>query len=154
MNEQSGDNEIQKQNQVIQIGDDKSDGLKKLMLECLQKNLGIVSKSADEVNIARNTHYEWMKKDADYKASVDAINERSIDFAETQLFNLMAGTKRKVVVVEDGKKKLVEVRDAPNVTAIIFYLKTKGKGRGYVEKMEIDHSIKLGKDAADEEYTD
>ena len=123
---------------VIQILPDKSDGNKKNMIEALQKNLGIVSKAVEEVGICRDTHYRWLKEDADYLSAVKDVTERSIDFVETQLYNLIAGSKRQVVT---NQGNIVEVRDAPNPTAIIFYLKTKGKHRGYIEKQEIELSL-------------
>jgi len=104
----------------------------------LKANLGIVSKSAEAVKIHRDTHYEWMKNDKEYFNSVNAINERSIDFAEGQLFNLMAGAKKQVVT---NRGAVVEIKDAPNATAIIFYLKTKAKHRGYIEKIETEVTV-------------
>ena len=112
---------------------DKTDINKKLMLEALVNNLGIVSKSCEAINISRDTHYRWLKDDKDYCDAVTAINERSIDIAEGQLFNLMMGAKKQVVT---NTGRVVEIKDAPNATAIIFYLKTKGKHRGYIERTE------------------
>ncbi|MEF2920033.1 MAG: hypothetical protein U0O22_06120, partial [Acutalibacteraceae bacterium] len=56
-------------------------------------------------------------------AQVDEINEATLDFVESKL-------------LENIKKG--------EVTSIIFYLKTKGRNRGYQEKTEIDiNSLKL-----------
>ena len=96
---------------------DKTDINKKLMLEALKSNLGIVSKSCEAVEISRDTHYRWLKEDKEYCEAVSELNERSIDFAEGQLFNLMAGAKKQVVT---NTGRVVEIKDAPNATAIIF----------------------------------
>jgi len=117
---------------------DKTDINKKLMLEALKSNLGIVSKSCEAVEISRDTHYRWLKEDKEYCEAVSELNERSIDFAEGQLFNLMAGAKKQVVT---NTGRVVEIKDAPNATAIIFYLKTKGKHRGYIERIETELSV-------------
>jgi hypothetical protein len=99
--------------------------------------IGRDSQSCEKANINRSTHYEWMNEDEQYRASVDAINEAQIDFAETQLMKLIKGATHQVVT---ARGDVVEIVDAPNPTATIFYLKTKGKKRGYVEKQELDHS--------------
>ncbi len=39
------------------------------------------------------------------------------------------------------ESRLLKAIDKGNVTAIIFYLKTKGKDRGYIEPQEIDHGM-------------
>jgi len=106
---------------------------KKVMLKALAKSRGIVSTAAASANIDRGTHYDWMKADPEYKAAVDAINEATIDFVESKLMTLIDGPTREVIT-EDGVQ---EIKDAPNTAACIFYLKTKGKHRGYVERQEI-----------------
>lgn len=58
-----------------------------------------------------------MKEDAEYRDQVNELTQVAIDFAESKLHSSIA----------DG-----------NVTAIIFFLKTKGKSRGYVERQEIE----------------
>ena len=98
--------------------------LKKAMLSALEQSLGIVTTACKSVGIERNTHYNWLKEDEDYKASVDSIQDITLDFAESQLHKQ----------IKDGE-----------VTSTIFYLKTKGKKRGYVERMEQDVSITLPK---------
>jgi hypothetical protein len=110
---------------------------KELMLKLLSQSGGIVSHACEKADISRVTHYEWMKEDEEYRAAVDAINEAQIDFAETQLMKLIKGATHEVVT---ARGDVVEVTDGPNPTATIFYLKTKGKKRGYVEKQELDHS--------------
>lgn len=95
----------------------KSDTKKATMLEALERALGIVSTAANSVGISRSTHYEWMKKDPDYRDAVKMIEDRTLDFAESHLHKL----------IQEG-----------NPAATIFFLKTKGKKRGYVERQEIE----------------
>jgi hypothetical protein len=92
---------------------------KKALLEALEKSLGVVTTACKLVGIARSTFYEYVKDDPEFAEAVKDINEVTIDFAESQLHKQ----------IKDG-----------NTTATIFYLKTKGKKRGYVEKTEIDFS--------------
>ncbi len=116
---------------------DKSNTKKELMLKCLANSMGIISHACEKASINRSTHYEWLKEDEAYRAAVDAINESAIDFAESQLMKLIKGASHEVVT---QRGEVVEINDGPNPTATIFYLKTKGKKRGYVEKQEMDHS--------------
>ena len=87
------------------------------MIKALEQSLGIVTTACKSVGIARQTHYTRMQDDPNYRQSVEELKNMSIDFAETQLFNQM----------KNG-----------NVTAVIFYLKTQGKNRGYIERQELD----------------
>jgi hypothetical protein len=90
--------------------------LKKKMLAALVKSLGVVSQACKTAKIDRVTHYKWLKKDPAYAQQVKDIEDVAIDFAETNLH-----------------KKI----KAGDTTATIFYLKTKGKGRGYIERQEL-----------------
>ncbi len=94
---------------------DKTDTIKKAVLESLEKSLGVVTTAVKQVGIARSTFYEWLK-DPEFKKSVDDIQNIALDFAESQLHK--------------------QIRDG-NTSATIFYLKTKGKNRGYVERQEL-----------------
>lgn len=96
---------------------------KKAFLEAMQRNLGNITESSREIGIDRNTYYNWCKSDPKFAAEIDNIAESCIDFAESQLFKQ----------ISEG-----------NSTSTIFYLKTKGKKRGYVETTEI-----TGKDGKD-----
>lgn len=94
----------------------KNDITKKAMIEALEKSLGIVTTACKSVGISRETHYRWLREDENYKQEVEALSDVAIDFAESQLHKQ----------IKDG-----------NSTATIFYLKTKGKKRGYIERQEI-----------------
>ena len=98
----------------------KSDILKKQILIALEKSLGVVTSACKNVGVARSTFYDWYNGDEEFKKSVDSIEDIALDFAESQLHKQ----------IKDG-----------NVTATIFYLKTKGTKRGYIEKH--DHSLHL-----------
>ena len=89
---------------------------KKAMIQALEKSLGIVTAACKLVGIDRKTHYNWMKGDDEYRTAVQDLNDVALDFAESHLHKL----------IKDG-----------NPAATIFYLKTKGKERGYVERQEI-----------------
>jgi hypothetical protein len=90
----------------------------KRFLEALRYTLGNVSEACTVTGTARATHYLWRKSRA-YAEAVEEIEEACLDRAESALFRL----------IEEG-----------NVPAVIFYLKTKGKKRGYSERVEIDAS--------------
>ena len=66
--------------------------------------------------MGRTTYYSWIDDDKDFENEIKDVNEELLDFAESQLMNHI--TKG-------------------NLTAIIFYLKTKGQSRGYIEKQYI-----------------
>jgi hypothetical protein len=89
---------------------------KEAMVQALEKSLGIVTTASKTVGINRSTHYGWMKSDPEYKEAVDDLQNITLDFAESQLHKQ----------IQEG-----------NTTATIFFLKTKGKKRGYVETQDI-----------------
>ena len=92
---------------------------KKAMIQALEKSLGVVTTAARQVGIERTTHYVWMKEDEEYKQAVQSIEDIALDFVETKLHTLIQN--------ED-------------TAATIFYLKTKGKKRGYIERQELTGS--------------
>ena len=98
---------------------DKTEQHKKAMLDALEKSLGVVTSACKTVGVGRTTHYLWLQEDKEYKAAVEELSDVAIDFAESQLHKQ----------IKEG-----------NSTATIFFLKTKGKKRGYVERQEVDVS--------------
>jgi hypothetical protein len=95
---------------------DKSDTKKDQMIDALGKSLGVVTTACNQVGISRDTHYRWLKEDATYKGRVRELENIALDFAESHLHML----------IKDG---------VPSAT--IFFLKTKGKVRGYIETQDI-----------------
>lgn len=94
----------------------KTDIKKRNMISALEKTLGVVTKACQIVGINRSMHYEWMNNDPDYKEKVIEVENITLDFAESQLHKQ----------IKDG-----------NTSATIFFLKTKGKNRGYIERQEV-----------------
>jgi hypothetical protein len=88
---------------------------KKAMIKALEKSFGIISEACILAKIDRKTHYNWMKADSEYLDQVQSIENQMIDFAESALLKQ----------IEQG-----------NTACIIFFLKCKGKKRGYIERGE------------------
>jgi len=80
-----------------------------------QNNLGNVSATCKACGISRHTFYNYKNKYEAFAEELEATDEQNIDFAETMLLKN----------IREGKEN-----------SILFYLKTKGKNRGYVEKTE------------------
>jgi len=100
----------------------KSDSIKKkAMIEALTEALGIVTIACKKVGISRETHYRWYNSDKKYKEAVDDLSDVTLDFAESMLHKQM---------------------QEKDTAATIFYLKCRGKKRGYVERSEIDVNLK------------
>lgn len=90
------------------------DRKKKLIAE-LEFTLGIVAAACKRAEVPRRTFYNWYETDAEFRAAVDEIVETQTDYVEGQLLQLIK---------------------AGDTTATIFYLKTKGKKRGWTDKTE------------------
>jgi hypothetical protein len=103
---------------------------KEKLLVALEQSFGIMSQATKKIGIDRTTPYKWIKEDEEFAAKVEELNNVALDFVESKLF-------------EEINKN--------NMTGIIFYLKTKGKGRGYVERTEVDNRVKFDKEVTPEE---
>ena len=89
---------------------------KESLLKSLEQSLGVVTVACKKADIPRSTYYKWLNNDEAFAKQVRDIENVALDFAESQLHTQIG----------DG-----------NTSATIFYLKTKGKKRGYIERQEI-----------------
>ena len=94
----------------------KTEQHKKAIIEALEKSLGVVTTACKIVEIGRTQFYQWLKDDDIFAGQVEDIENIALDFVESKLFEN----------IKDGK-----------TSEMIFYLKTKGKKRGYIERQEI-----------------
>ena len=76
---------------------------------------GIQSVAARRLGCSRETLRRYVNQFATVRTAVEDARDGLLDFAESKLLKLI---------------------DDENITAIIFYLKTQGKKRGYVERVE------------------
>lgn len=86
------------------------------VIKAIEGSRGFVSKVADRLGCSRLHVYRLLDK---YPTARDALkNEKEAvkDFAESKLYEQIS---------------------AGNMTAIIFYLKTQAKDRGYIERQEV-----------------
>lgn len=88
----------------------EADNRKQNLLAALREARGIVSVA--RAGVARRTFYNWLDTDKDFKLSVEDVNEEAVDFVEGKLLER----------IEGGAER-----------SIIFFLKTRGKKRGYKE---------------------
>ena len=84
---------------------------KKRVIEALEKSLGVITTACKIADISRTQFYNWLKDDEDFAKKVQEIENVTLDFVESQLH-----------------KQIKENSTA----ATIFFLKTKGKKRGYI----------------------
>ena len=103
--------------------DNKIQQTKKRLLEALEKSLGVVITACKSAGVDRGTFYQYYNKDEAFRQAVDELENIALDFAESQLHKQIAGG---------------------NPTSTIFYLKTKGKKRGYIERIETEVGNKDG----------
>jgi hypothetical protein len=78
-------------------------------------SFGNLSQAANMLKVERATLYRWIEQDALEEAVQEGRNKR-LDFVEG---------------------KLDQKINSGDTTAIIFFLKTQGKSRGYVERQEV-----------------
>lgn len=83
---------------------------------------GLITVAARRLGVDRGTVYNAVRKHKKVAAALDDARERTTDLAESKLISQ----------ISEG-----------NTTAIIFYLKTQAKNRGYVEQTQVQHSGSL-----------
>jgi hypothetical protein len=93
------------------------DNYKRQMIEALQESNGVVTTAIQSVKMNRSTFYKWMNEDEEFKKEVDDIRESALDYVESKMF-----------------ERITNGSD----TMIIFFLKTQGKKRGYIERSQLD----------------
>ena len=79
-----------------------------------------MSSTCIALGVGRTQFYKWRNSFPKLKELLDEVDESLIDFAESKLY---------------------EKIDAGDITSIIFLLKTKGKGRGYVETVKNEVTV-------------
>lgn len=86
------------------------------IIKALIASGGVVAYAAKSLGASRQNISTRINGSETLKAAMDEIIERNLDVAEN---------------------KLLEQIEHGNMTAIIFYLKCKGKNRGYVDRKEV-----------------
>lgn len=108
------------ENTLKKIGEDgrtlKSQQNKKLALEGMVRFRCIIYKACQYAGINRTTFYDYYRDDQDFKAAIDELSEAQID------------------EMEDSLSKKTKVDTVAN----IFWLKCKGRKRGWNERLGID----------------
>lgn len=96
----------------LETRNEQTEENKKIFLSVFVQKANNIQLTCKALNISRSTFYKWKNEDESFKESVEELEEGEIDNAESAL-----------------KKQILD----GNTTAIIFFLKTKAKSRGYVE---------------------
>ncbi len=94
-----------------------TDNNKKALIDAMQKSMGVITEACKVANVSRSSFYLYYNSDPIFQKACDECEHIALDFAESQLYKQ----------IKEG-----------STTATIFYLKTKGKQRGYVERQQID----------------
>lgn len=103
--------------------------------------MGNKTEVAKALNVSRFAIYDWIEKDSDLKKAIEAQDEANIDFTESKLFERIDGYEHPDTHISNfqGKITITDIvkHYPPDATSIIFYLKTKAKHRGYIERQEL-----------------
>ena len=86
------------------------------IIQALGENAGLLTAAAKKAGVSYTTMQRYVKDCPTVKDAVIEAKERMLDFTESKLFEK----------IKNG-----------DTACIIFYLKTQGKKRGYVERQEI-----------------
>lgn len=89
---------------------------KKRLIEEMFKHKGVLTNAVRAVGCSFQTYYVYMKEDENFRARIEEVKEAAIDFVEDKLF------------------QQIEM-NIPQST--IFFLRTRGRHRGYSERTEV-----------------
>lgn len=98
--------------------------------QAYKKSAGNLTLTAETLGINRRTLDRWREKYPELDEMMRDVDEGLLDLCESRLMQQI---------------------NESNLTAIIFYLKTKGKKRGYIEGQIISGSLNTNKSMSQEE---
>ena len=101
------------------------------IIKAISESNGLLTLAAKKAGVSYNTVWRYTQEYPSVKEAVHTAKESMLDFAEGMLYKNM--------------------REGDNA-CIIFYLKTQGKARGFIERQEVEHSGSIG--VTPEELTD
>lgn len=96
---------------------------KQAFLEALARNNNLVTHACKEAKVPTSTYYDWTRDDPEFAAAAKKVEDIVLDRVEAVAHEMIAQDK--------------------NPAMTIFYLKCKGKKRGYIEKTEVEHSFDI-----------
>ncbi len=102
--------------EVAKVTTSKKDETKARIIDAIHESNGLLTLAAKRVGLSRKTVWEYSKQYPEVQEAVFDAKERMLDFAESKLWQ--------------------KIQEGDN-TILIFFLKTQGKARGYVERSEI-----------------
>jgi len=108
---------------VLSTQERTTEAKKKTFIDSFVKSGFNITKACDMTKLHRRTYYDWIEKDTDFANLVTDTQEALIDSVEDALKDKIA----------DG-----------DTASIIFFLKTRAKHRGYVEKQQTELSGAVG----------
>lgn len=85
------------------------------LIQALKLSGGMISVAAEKLSCSRQTIYSYLEKYPELREAKEDIEDKMLDLVEAKLISK----------INEG-----------DMTGIIFYLKTKGKRRGYIERTE------------------
>jgi hypothetical protein len=88
----------------------------KQVIEAITDNKGILSSAATALGCNRRTLQNYANRYPTVKEALDEAREAAIDHVESKLMGRI---------------------DSGDTTAMIFFLKTQGRNRGYIERQEV-----------------
>jgi hypothetical protein len=96
------------------------------IIEALDRAGGNIAAAARSIGASRTTIHKRIESSEKVKEAYDNVNECNLDRAENNLMELVSDKKHR-----------------NHFDALKFYLRTKGKKRGYIERVETEHSGEL-----------
>ena len=100
----------------LNLVNERTKANKERFLKELSVRLGLLYETCRVTNITPATVRNWAKSDEEFRESLNTVKEETIDKVEGKLY----------VKIQGG-----------DTASIIFYLKTKAKGRGYSQRFEL-----------------
>lgn len=100
----------------------------KVLINLIHELNGSITDIAKHLKVSRGSVYNWIRKSPELKAAHATSKEITSDWVRSKLFERIEG-----VYIESKGQRIY--KEPPNITAIIFYLKTQA---GWTEKKPHD----------------